>query len=144
MKAERRANKNTPSRAVLSILCALYHNYADDFVTYESICSAMCDERTHYCSRATKVQVTRLKQPPRHKDVFSKRSFFFFSKCTIMWGTGLALTSSEPRVSSSANRVDSKTSISNVKNYKYKFLPCARAIPMPANTARIRMTMFGL
>lgn len=52
---------NTLSGAVLSILCVLYHNYADDFVTYECICSEMRDERTHFCSRATKVLVERLK-----------------------------------------------------------------------------------
>lgn len=57
MKSERIAKKKTLSRVVLSIPYVLY---ADDFVTYESICCAMCDERTHFCSSADKV-VKRLK-----------------------------------------------------------------------------------
>lgn len=73
MKSERTANKKIHCRA---LCCPFYHNYADDFVTYESICCAMRDERKHFCSRATKVLVKRFKYYPQHKDVFSKRSFF--------------------------------------------------------------------
>lgn len=46
MKSERSANKKyTVTRCAVNPMRALYHNYADDFVTYESICCAMCDSR---------------------------------------------------------------------------------------------------
>lgn len=123
MKSERSANKKyTVTRCAVNPMRALYHNYADDFVTYESICCAMCDSRVqpkYWWNVLNSLLGTKM---------LVKRSFFLRkqryntvrngSRARIIYTSGsVELSVSNPLIAWTAEQVFLMFRIWNIKSY---------------------------